>query len=247
MLYPLSELKGLKIDARDEPIGKIKDVLFDDESWTIRYLVADTGGWLTGRKVLLAPDAVTVGVWPEGKLPVRLTRKQVEDSPGIEEDAPVSQQHQRDLHSYYGWPVYWGAAPYPMSGVLPPAVPVTTAGDAIAPAAVPAGDPNLRSGGEVTGCTIQATDGDLGHVGDFLVDTRDWVIRFVIVDTRNWLPGRKVLLRPRHVDRVSWSRGEVTVKLDRKSIEERPEFDPDSPPEAAAGDLFLTGRDPARR
>lgn len=236
MLSRASELKGFQLEARDGTIGRVKDLLFDDETWTIRYIVADTGGWLTGRRVLLSPRSVKPGAVDQHRLPVDLTRAQIERSPGIEEDQPVSEQYQRDLHAYYGWPAYWGVGPYPMAGTLPPVVTsspptarseATGGSDRQSNAPERTGDPHLRSSGHVTGYRIQATDGTIGHVEDVLVDFDAWVIRGIVVDTRNWLPGRKVVLPSGVVDRVSWTDSAVAVHLSREAIKGGPEYRPD--------------------
>ena len=62
-------------------------------------------------------------------------------------------------------------------------------------------DPHLRSSRAVTGYHIQATDGDLGHVEDFIVDDHSWTIRYMVLDTTNWWPGKKVLVAPDWIER----------------------------------------------
>ena len=105
------DLKGNAIVATDGDIGKVDDFYFDDKSWTIRYLVADTGNWLLGRKVLLSPIAVGKADFSSGRINVKLTKKQVEESPSIDSDKPVSRQHEAYYHDYYGYPYYW-SGPY---------------------------------------------------------------------------------------------------------------------------------------
>ncbi len=91
------------------------------------------------------------------------------------------------------------------------------------------GDPHLRSTKEVEGYYIRATDGEIGHVEDFVVDDEEWAIRYVVVDTRNWLPGRKVLVSPRWISHLSWPQKEVYVDLTRDETKSAPEWDPDAP------------------
>ncbi len=229
MLIRTSELEGYHLEARDGTIGKIKDFLFDDETWGVRYVVGDTGRWLPGRRVILSPSAAIAGALDRHKLPVNLTKEQVRRSPGIESDEPVSEQRQRDLHAYYGWPPYWGVGPYPMAGVLPPVggmlPPEAVASDLEPPKQ--AGDPHLRSINHVTGYKVHASDGVLGHIDDFLLGLDQWTIRALIVDTRNWLQGKRVVVSPATVDRVSWTNSEVAVHLSRDAIRESPEYQPD--------------------
>src|SRR5205809_6020840 len=111
MLRSASEWDGYSIQATDGEIGHVAEFLFDDEKWTIRYLVVDTGGWLPGRRVLISPIALGETDWPGHRLHVKLTRQQVEESPVIDTDKPVSRQHEVSYYQYYRWPYYWGG-PY---------------------------------------------------------------------------------------------------------------------------------------
>ena len=123
MLRSVSQLRHCTLQAEDGEIGSVYDVLFDDEFWILRYLVVDTGRWLSGRKVLLIPGVLGEPAWPERRLPVSLTRSQVEGSPDIDSDKPVSRQHETELNDYYGWPTYWAALePFPIT--LQPSVPL---------------------------------------------------------------------------------------------------------------------------
>src|SRR5580692_9622620 len=107
MLRSLRQLSGNHLGASDGDIGHVKDFYFDDQTWAVRYVVADTGKWLTGREVLLTPHAFSASQ-PAGKtLFVNLTRKQIEDSPAMETHKPVSRQYEEEYYRYYGWPYYW--------------------------------------------------------------------------------------------------------------------------------------------
>lgn len=228
MLRSLNHLQGYAMRARDnDEIGQVDDFLFDDLSWVIRYLVLDTGNWLVGRKVLVLPAALDTPDWEAKALTATLSRQQIEDSPPLAADQPVSRRKELELRQYYGMAPYWGLGSAPF--------PVTLEQTSFAQAASakkdrPAGDPNLRSAREVTGYHIQARDGDIGHVEDFIVDDEDWIIRYLVVDTRNWLPGGKqVLLAPAWVEEIAWSLRKVHVDLARDTIKDSPEFDPTLP------------------
>ena len=107
MLRQAKEFKNFKLRARDGDIGKAKEFYFDDENWTVRYLVANTGGWLSYRLVLISPYALDPANEAEQVLPVDLTKKQIEESPSLNSDQPVSRQFETRYYSYYGWPNYW--------------------------------------------------------------------------------------------------------------------------------------------
>jgi uncharacterized protein YrrD len=219
MLLNLKKIAGHKITASDGDIGSVKDFYFDDKTWAIRYLVADTGTWLTGRQVLLAPysfgkfDAV-------GKtLHVNLTRKQIENSPSIDTHRPVSRQYEENYYGYYGWPTYWegdqvwGAADYP--GMRPS----LSAADLRTYEYPRWDDINLRSTKAVTGSTIEATDGSIGSVRSFLVDNKRWVIRDFEVETGHWYAGKEILIAPGKIQRISYSEKKVFVNLTKAEIQ----------------------------
>lgn len=240
MLWSVNGVRGYRIDAADGEIGSVVDFLFDDRTSAIRYLVVDTGSWLPGRQVLLAPGAVGQ-VAPETKaFPTGLTRAQVKDSPDLATDQPVSRQQEQALHAHYGWQPYWAVGPEavglaPYWGAAGFATPVyerqePAGGEAAARRAAEAqqeqGDPSLRSAGEVIGYYIAARDGDIGHVEDLLVEYSAWTIRYLVIDTRNWLPGRKVLVSPQWLDRIDWPSQTVGIDLSREEISSSPEYDP---------------------
>ncbi len=216
MLRSIADLTGLGIHATDGNIGSLTDVYFDDIHWRVRYFVVDTGHWLPGRLVLISPASVANVEIRERHLNVSLTKGQVEKSPGIEAHETVSRHHELRMSKYYGWPVYW-----PTEGALAPDAEETKRGDA-----------NLRSAAEVQGYHVQAKDGDLGHVADFLVDETTWDVRYLVVDTGKWLPGKKVLVDPRATDQVDWAKSSVHVHLTREQIQSSPTYDPTGAREA---------------
>ncbi len=225
MLRSTKALSGYRILARDGDIGKAQEFLFDDSTWTIRYLVVDTGHRLPGRKVLISTVALGNPDWESHELSVDLTMEQVTNSPGIDTDIPVSRQYQLDLHAYYGWPDYWTYGGF--YNVAPPQPPF--GGEEEETYREESDDPHLRSTGEVFGYHIQAIDGEIGHVEDFIADDRSWIIRYMQVDTRNWLPGKKVLISPRWISDISWTEQLVYVDLSRDAVKHSPEYSPAEP------------------
>ena len=225
MLFKAKTVKGYKLDSLDGEIGKVKEFYFDDQHWTIRYLVADTGNWLTGRQVLISPYALVAVVKEEQHIAINLTKKQIEDSPSLDSDKPVSQQFEEAYYGYYGWPMYWGG-PY-MWGPYPNIVRDSERWKA-SNLGGKAWDPHLRSTDAVSGHNIQAKDGEIGHVEDFIIDDETWAIRYIIIDTSNWWQGKKVLVSPLWIDRVSWNELKVFVSLSRESIKQSPEYSEES-------------------
>ena len=231
MLNALSQLSGSTLTATDGEIGHVKQAYFDDQAWAVRYLVVDTGTWLSGREVLISPYAVRQPVGSGKTIDVSLTRQQVENSPDIDTHKPVSRQHERDYLSYYAYPEYWaGGELWSMSALplLPPNLPLAGSEAEMAAHAVevPAEDVHLRSSNVVTGYNIQAADHSIGHVKDFLFDDASWAIRYLVIDTRNWWPGgKKVLLATHWIDRIDWAEQTVYTQLTREQVKASPEYD----------------------
>ena len=246
MLHTVKELHDFTVGATDGEIGEVKDVYFDDERWAVRYMVVETGGWLSGRKVLTSPISVRDIDWDDEVLNVNLSQQQVRESPSIDTNKPVSRQHEIDYHNYYGYPVYWeganlwglGLYPVPWVGAssdvaLSPQQPVddtvTRERQQGLDRERAAADSHLRSSKEVIGYEIMATDGPIGSVANFVFDDKSWAIRYMVVDTRKWLPGEHVLLSPEWINSVSWSERQVYVKVARQAVETSPKYDASLP------------------
>lgn len=233
MLRSLKDLRNYQIHATDGELGRVSDVLFDDRHWRVRYFVVETGGWLGGREVLLSPASVREAVWPDRAIRVALTRQQVKDSPGSETALPVSRQVESQLVNYYGWPPYWGATELGVPAMVPPPPPPKEVAAAAEQQqrqqqqAPP--DPNLRSLHEVSGYHIAARDDSIGHLDDLIADDENWTIRYLVIDTRNWLPGRKVILAPVWARSINWAEREVVVDLTKEQIKNSPQYDPATP------------------
>jgi hypothetical protein len=106
MLRSVKDMQDYAIRATDGTIGHVKDLYFDDEAWVVRYLIVDTGGWLSNRKVLISPFAIGHPDWAQKILPVSITKEQVKNSPHIDTERPVSRQHEMEYLGYYGYPNY---------------------------------------------------------------------------------------------------------------------------------------------
>ncbi len=231
MLRSAKELKGYAIGASDGDIGQVDDLYFDDEAWTVRYLAVDTGTWLSGRRVLISPISLGRPDWTAKKLPVALTRERVSNSPDINTQKPVSRQHEADYFGYYGYPYYWGGlgtwgmGAYPGHLISANAVQADRIAQAAAAEAAQGVDSHLRSCAAVTGHHIEATDGEIGHVEDFLFDDDSWSIRYLVVDTSNWWLGHKVVVAPRWITSVSWPDAKVSVDLTRQAVKDAPPYD----------------------
>jgi hypothetical protein len=235
MLIAGSALEGYTIEATDGRIGTVKTFLFDDTNWKIRWLVIDTGHWLTGRQVLIQPSAIGRPDHELQNLPVNLTKSQVEASPDIAQDQPVTLQMQSQLHSYYGWDPYWGPDYYGggLAGMgmtggfgMPYLGGERAREDKTIQLGSEDGDPHLRSMLCVAGYHIEADDGAIGHVENFLLDDATWTIRYLIVDTRNWWPGAHVLIAPFAVQSIDWDDKKIRLSVSREKVRASPPWDP---------------------
>jgi hypothetical protein len=221
MLRNIQGLTGYKIQAKDGEIGRVDDFYFDDEDWTIRYLVADTGDWFPGKQVLISPSAFSGHPqWATKTFPVNLTRAQVSRSPDIDTERPVSRRHESELSMHYGWPIYWGGE---------------SSTNLIATAVLDEeleqfrGDTSLQSMNQVMGYRIHAENCQFGHLDDFIVDDQTWEVQYLVIDTRNYFPGKKVLISPHWVHAVDWANSELHVDLTQEQIKNAPPYDPGAP------------------
>ena len=224
MLLSVKQLCGDKLGASDGQIGHVEDFYFDNQNWAVRYVVADTGTWLAGRKVLISPHAFG-SLHQAGKLLlVNLTRKQIENSPSIESHRPVSRQYEEEYYQYYGWPYYWegsglwGMSGFPIADVAPkplPGKPATASSRSHEGA-----DAHLRSTNAVNGYHIQASDGIIGHVCDFMMDAETWAIRQLVIKTGHRFSGKEVQIPTSQIDRISYDKSTVFVNLTSKAVEQ---------------------------
>jgi len=226
MLRSMKDMEDYTIGATDGIIGQVKDFYFDDQNWVIRYLVADTGSWLPGRRVLLSPHAFG-NLHQDGKvLCANLTRKQIEDSPSIESHKPVSRQYEEEYYRYYGWPYYWqGNALWGMSGFPILELPTKPLPSERATARSPQperADAHLRSAQAVNGYHVKASDGTIGHVCDFMVDAQSWAICRLVIKTGHLLSGKEVQIPTGKVDRISYDESTVFVNVTVASVEQSP-------------------------
>lgn len=240
MKHSVKHLEGYKLGASDGDIGEVKSVLFEDDTWTVRYLVVKTGSWLFGRKVLISPAAIAGVNFNEKIIAVNLTKEQVKNSPDIDTEKPVERQQEILLYQHYGMGNYWAAgglwaggigttgmmmqADMPVEGPLHEERGSDPESDSDRDA-----NPHLRSTDNVKGYTIEARDGNIGDVADFIVDDSNWKISFVVVDTGDWLPGKKVIISPAWIKEVKWETSSVKVDVTVDRVKNSPEYDPNQP------------------
>lgn len=232
-------LASFSIGATDGEIGKVKELYFDDVTWTIRYLIVETGSWLFGREVLISPHAVVQYDWENKIFEVNLTKEQVKNSPDIDTDRPVSRQQEILLNQYYPWPSYWGGGLWGngmgVTGMmLPASLPFEQAIQKETQSENEDDNPHLRSTKTVEGYAVKATDGYIGDILDFLIEEDTMQIKFIVVDTGSWIPGKKVILSPTLINTIDYNNSEVLVNASIDKVKNSPEYDASKP----AGDDY---------
>lgn len=204
MIIAAKDIYGTPVEGSDCRAGTLYDLLFDDQTWRLRHLVVSTDRLFLGRQVLLAPAAVEQADWLERRLRLRLTREQVRHSPSVESDLPVARRESAMAAQVLVWEAYWTNFIDDIPEVW--------------------GDPHLRSTKMLTGLHLHCTDGQLGHVEDFVIDDELWSVCDLVVDTRNWWPGKRVLIEPTQVESIDWDEREIRLSLAREEVEHRPAY-----------------------
>lgn len=225
MLRSLKELERYSVVATDGDLGSAVDFLVDDERWTVRYLVVETGHFLNGHRVLISPIFFRHADWATRRFHIGLTREKIKGSPDVDVDKPVSRQHEQDYYGYYGYPYYWGYSGLWGAGASPGLLAPNKASEPRPTSpSTPTGDAHLRSVREILGYDIQGTDGSLGHVADLVVEDETWEVRYLVLDTNRWW-GRRVLLARQCASRVSWAQKRVSMNVSRAEIKASPAWD----------------------
>jgi len=220
MFNHLKTLQGYKLEALDGPIGKVDEFYFDEQFWTIRYLVVNTGSWLSERLLLISPYAIGEISPSEHQITVKLTKRQIVDSPYLAADQPISKEFERDYYEYYGWPVYWngtymwGADPF---------LNKTSAGWGQQLNREEC-EPHLCSTHDISRYAIHCTEGEIGSIRDFLVSDTTWTIRYLVVDSHKQLHGNYVLISPQWIESSDQEHLKFTVNISRDQIVSSPEY-----------------------
>ena len=216
MLLSMKHLAGYRLRATDGELGEVVSFYFDDQAWTIRYLVVRTGRWF-GREVLLSPQVIGKPDAANRAILVNLTQENIKAAPDVDLEKPVSKQQEAQLAKYYGWSMSW-----PLAAPVPPPIPPPPEAPAIV-------EPHLRSSAEILGYSIHAKDGSIGRAVDFIYDDEEWIVRYLVVNTGQWLSGREVLVFPSAIQRIEWSDRKIDVDMTRTAIQDSPAFDPKTP------------------
>ncbi len=226
----LKKMIGYSAESLDGKIGEVDNFYFDTPEWFIRYAVIETGGLLNSKRVLISPESFGEPLWQERKFPISLSKEKIENSPTVEEKRPITMQEEENLIDYYGWDTYWGLGPYVNlhPRVLAPIrhIPEYVPEDNY----IRDSDNSILKGlYDIEGFSIHASDGVFGRVEDIIIEDESWIIRYLVIDTRRYLPSKKVLIAPEWIEMVNWSTEEIYVDLEKETIKDTPVYDPDAP------------------
>ncbi|MEJ2024010.1 MAG: PRC-barrel domain-containing protein [Deltaproteobacteria bacterium] len=229
MLRSSRNLMEIVIQAEDGEIGRCKDFLVDEMSWIIRYMVADTSKWLPGRKVLIPPDVLKTPDWDLKHIPVQMTRAQIEQSPVLDEDAPVSRRYEKRYYGHFGWPPYWvGSAAL---GEVPNPYPISEMQSHVEDKNTDPKKPHFPSLKQLRDFPVKAEGEDVGHLHDCMMDLPDWIVRYLVVDISKWyqLKARKILLIPEAVTNIDLIDREIRTNIMREDMKNCPEYNEETP------------------
>jgi sporulation protein YlmC with PRC-barrel domain len=211
----MSEIRGFKAFCTGGEVGKVSDLYFDDEKWIVRYLIVDTGSWLTRHSVLISPLSVEAVSWETRQIRLSIDREKVEKSPDIDYHKPISRQQEAEYHSYYGYPYYWADTSMWELSPIPAYVPATSPKQS---PETPQEDNHLRSTNEIIGCQVKASDGEIGRVRDLLVDEDSWGVKSIVIDEADAPEQSGLDLPVSSVLRLSWTDRSVYVNVSRDEI-----------------------------
>jgi hypothetical protein len=244
MKISLKEIKGFTVETTDGTKGKVRDFLFDEDDWIIRYIEADFGSFFKEKRILLPVGVIKDPNWDGKHFPLNLTKEEIEKSPAPEDKPTVSKEYEKELMKHYGFPAYWSPEfiPPAHTGLYYPVRPMKVSTKEVSEEKVVEEnlDSKLRSFNEVNGYYILATDGHLGHLEDMIADNADWQMIYVVVDTSNWRPwSKKVVLLINWLEKISYESSEVSINLHSDVIKNAPEYDVHKPFEQSFEEALL--------
>jgi hypothetical protein len=215
-----NHLLGFSLWATDGEVGRIEEIYFDDRNWAIRYLVVKTGHWLTGRKVLVSPQAFDRSRWNDETFPVNLTKEQILHSPDVDTDRPLSSKHTATINKYYLWQTFIDDGFY-----APAHCDVPDSSEAVK-GVDPSDDHfHLKSTRQIKRFHIHATDGEIGYVGDFIVSDEDWKMGYLVVVAKHLFGDQKILISIRDIKEIKWANSNIYLDISVRAVEQSRIFD----------------------
>lgn len=231
MILSIKDLFDYKLMTADGEAGEIKDALYDERDWVLRYVVVETGGWLSGRELLIPPSVLGAPDSARREFPVSMTRDQLSNSPPREAGEDITRRHEEDLYRYYGWEPYWvpEGAMGPLPGTVMVESPEEAAETQTAVLEERHAEPRLRSIKDTLGFKVHGVDEDLGKVDNFLMDDETWDVRYVVLNTGGLFKSRRVPISVRWINNLDWENHALHLDLGKKDVHDSPDWDESLP------------------
>jgi hypothetical protein len=193
-------------------IGTVEDYYIDDHSWIAKFMVVDTGEWLTSRRVVISTQSVEGIDLELSRFHTRLTREEVQASPEIDTEQHMGPEHEEILVRHYRLHSHW-----PEAGMfgIPPFIPATPISKEPLEKELQRRKSRLVVASEVMGCSVEATDGHLGTLDDFMIQA-GWQIGEVVVKTGGSVLGKKVWVPLTDIAMLDWEKNTIRVNFSRK-------------------------------
>lgn len=234
MLRSVKSLKNYSLAAKDGHIGHLLTLYFDDQNWSVKYLVVDTGNWLPGKKILLTSNVVGEPDWADKSIFVSLTKNQILTSPTLDTNIPVSEQHKKHENIFQGAMHFFIHNETQKQKSFAEELRIETDVPEMGAEILDikhdevhgkSFDPHLRSCQRIKGYHIQTLDKELGHIEDFIIDDETWEIKQIVVATKNWVPGRMVMCPPDLVTQIDCEVSKICLNITAADLYHLPEFD----------------------
>lgn len=218
MLIPTDQIRTWMLEADEATIGRIHDVLFDDQSWTVRYwdVLTDNQPPLEGRRVLVSPVAAEEVRPGDRRVRLNLTPDQLATLPEVDEALP-SRAQEAAIVEKMSWPVYWSDSPHLEGSGQAKLARTGWQSDTLSPM----GTARLRRMARVTGFAAWGKDDTFGTVDGAIVDTDLWVVRYFTIQE----PGQgqpPVLVPPTWAATLDWDRQEMHFSVTTDSLRDSP-------------------------
>lgn len=224
---------GITTQGDPEILGRVHDIYLDDKTWAIEWFVIETGHWYSSNKILLDSKYFTQ-VSPDKRcFHVSVSKTEIENAPSVGEHHPISEQRKNALlYTSFGqdallFPGYVGVMmPHTLIERSKPPAEDDNQSDEhnTAWSETDNADRHLRSANELLGYGVSAINGELGPLTDLVIDTEQWNIMLLALDTSKWLPDRTVVVTPESIERISWEESRLFVSMSKKTVEQSPQL-----------------------
>lgn len=230
MKHSLNEISTYAIKTIDEAEGNVKDILFDEVEWIVRYVETDFGIELSGTRKLIPRVFFKNPNWDEQHFPVKLTKFDLKDCPDIALHLPISRIYEQKVYEHFKEDEYWLQSYITPFGIPAITHPIPSMGVSERMIDERKLKTHLRSFQEIKGYEVHALDGNIGQINNIIIDDKDWSIRYAVIDTSSWLPWSKnVLIGVNWMDEISYTSKQIKINLDVETIKSAPEFDHSEP------------------